>query len=107
MEQKIKKYIFTICEKGSCELIVRNYDEAPTYCPFDPNFGSFKWKEIKKEIIMEEVKACPFCGKLPEGPNIDGIVYHRPDGCCPLGNSSYFIDNWNYRVADLTQEEKR
>lgn len=41
-----KRFLCTICEAGTCELIVENYDKAPTFCPFDKEFGSYKWEEI-------------------------------------------------------------
>jgi hypothetical protein len=41
-----KRFLCTICEAGTCELIVENYDKAPTFCPFDKEFGEYKWEEI-------------------------------------------------------------
>ena len=41
-----KRFLCTICEAGTCELIVENYDKAPTFGPFDKEFGSYKWEEI-------------------------------------------------------------
>jgi hypothetical protein len=40
------RFLCTICEAGACELIVENYDKAPTFCPFDKEFGEYKWENI-------------------------------------------------------------
>lgn len=40
------RFICTICESGACELIIHNGQNEPTFCPFDKEFGSFKWEEI-------------------------------------------------------------
>ena len=40
------RFLCTICEAGACELIVHNGQHEPTHCPFDPEFGAYKWENI-------------------------------------------------------------
>ena len=58
-----KRFLCTICEAGTCELIVENYDKAPTYCPFDKEFGSYKWEEISEGAKNTEQANQPDSGK--------------------------------------------
>ena len=54
-----KRFLCTICEAGTCELIVENYDKAPTFCPFDKEFGSYKWEEIPEGAKNTEQQVQP------------------------------------------------
>lgn len=49
-----KKYRCDVCEAGICEITVENYDKPPVYCPFDKDFGTYKWIEITDEKIPEK-----------------------------------------------------
>ncbi len=65
--------------------------------------GPFIW--IADQAPLEDgmgkpILPCPFCNELPEGPNVFDVVYHKSHGKCPLGNSSYDIDDWNYRRSN-------
>jgi hypothetical protein len=60
-----KRFLCTICEAGTCELIVENYDKAPTFCPFDKEFGSYKWEEIPEGAKNTEQQLQPENGKYP------------------------------------------
>ena len=68
-----KRFLCTICEAGTCELIVENYDKAPTFCPFEKEFGEYKWEEI------------PECAKNTEQAN-------QPDGA-PENDDAEFYES--------------
>ena len=46
---------------------------------------------------MTDLKPCAWCDCMPNEPNAGGMVYHEPSNCM-LGNSSWFVDDWNTRA---------
>ena len=53
------RFLCTICEAGACELIVHNGQHEPTFCPFDPEFGAYKWENITEGAKNTEQQLQP------------------------------------------------